>query len=126
MLLQARIFMQICQKLRFPGWLQGIIALAPCCLPASVFSGRGYAFDVCKSNDTHQSTSVRYVIYIFSWIFRNFGEGCPVYQRWIQWYIVFYVLCFHYLRSSVKALTDGFSVFGRRLVLPRGRTWSAL
>uniref|UniRef100_A0A7S4VJA2 AMP-dependent synthetase/ligase domain-containing protein n=1 Tax=Alexandrium monilatum TaxID=311494 RepID=A0A7S4VJA2_9DINO len=111
MVLQVRVYMQIMELLRAPGWLQGLIALAPCCLPDAVFEGQEYAFDVCES------TSVRtYVLYVFSWLFRNWGDGCAIYWRWIQWYFAFYVWCFHYLRPLVDCA---------QRYLPKGRTWAA-
>merc|ERR1712178_103942 len=103
MVLEARIFLQICEILRMPGWLQGIIISIPCFLPSSVFGGAGAAknsFDICEDAATQQ-----YVQYTFSWIFRNFGPAgtttgvtaCPMYQGWVQWYTACYVWCFHYL-----------------------------
>jgi hypothetical protein len=122
MVLEARIFLQICEILRMPGWLQGIIISIPCFLPSSVFGGdtaAKNAFDICENADTQQ-----YVQYTFSWIFRNFGPAgtttgttaCPMYQGWIQWYTACYVWCFHYLRSLSR-------IAGPHL--PKGPVWSA-
>eukprot|EP00434_Breviolum_minutum_P040527 symbB.v1.2.036012.t1/scaffold4982.1/size32115/2 len=55
-------------------------------------------------------------MWTFSWFFRNFGSGCPMYMRWVSWYLAFYVWCFHYLRPAV-------SILSKRL--PKGRTWAA-
>merc|ERR1712100_107846 len=54
--------------------------------------------------------------YVMSWIFRNFGFDCPVYVRWFQIYVCFYVAAFHYLRPAVALLKDR---------LPNGPTWAA-
>lgn len=50
-----------------------------------------------------------------SWIFRNFGDYCPVYVRWFHIYAVFYVLAFHYLRPIVAAVSKK---------LPSGAVWA--
>nr|AYF56485.1 nonribosomal peptide synthetase 8131 [Ostreopsis cf. ovata] len=111
MVLQVRIYMQIMEKLNAPGWLQGIIALIPCLLPDAVYEGQEYAFDVCEN-----VSAPSYVLYSFSWLFRNWGDGCAMFWRWIQWYFAFYVWCFHYLRPVVARLDR---------VLPKGPTWAA-
>lgn len=55
-------------------------------------------------------------MYTFSWLFRNFGDGCAIYWRWVQWYVAAYVCCFHFLRPAVRCVTA---------VAPKGRTWAA-
>lgn len=112
MVLQARIFMQIMETLRAPGWVQCLMCLLPCVLPDAAFEGKQYAFDVCENN-----AAPEYVLYTFSWIFRNFGDGCAMYWRWVQWYVLFYVMSFHYLRPFVN--------FGSKY-LPSSRTWAAV
>jgi len=115
MVLEARIFLQICEKLRLPGWLQGVIVTVPCLLPNAIFEGREYAFDVCENE-----AAPHYVLYTFSWIFRNFGDGCAMYWRWVQWYVAFYVWSFHFLRPFVA--------WGQRTLPARfkSRTWAAV
>jgi len=98
-----------------PGWLQVIIFFVPCVLPNSVFEGHEYAFDVCE----YESVQT-YVLYTFSWLFRNFGDGCAIYWRWVQVYGVFYVLCFHYLRPLVDLMSR--SVPDRY----KTRSWAAI
>jgi len=110
----ARAFLAIFERLQAPGWLQGIVATIPCLLPDASFEGptaRPFTFDVCKND-----TAPPYVMWTFSWFFRNFGSGCPMYMRWVSWYLAFYVWCFHYLRPAV-------SILSKRL--PKGRTWAA-
>jgi len=114
MILKARIFLGIAKNLHIPAWAQCLIATVPCCLPSSIFETEGgvtYMFDICE----YGSVST-YVQYWFSWLFRNFGDGCAMYYRWVQWYGTFYVWCFHYLRLVVMKLGK---------VLPKGRTWAA-
>jgi len=112
MVLEVRIYLAVMEKLQAPGWLQGILALVPCFLPQSVFEGQEYAFDVCEN-----VAAPTYVLYVFSWLFRNWGDGCAMYWRWIQWYFAFYVWCFHYLRLVVSRAQH---------YLPQGRTWAAI
>jgi len=104
MILQTRIFMQIGEKINCPGWLQAALYFLTCVVD---YPEGDYAFDICEKR-AHAPT---YVLYIFSWIFRNFGSnagdqddvaGCPIVWRWVQWYGFFYVLCFHYLRPLVN------------------------
>ncbi|CAK9061774.1 Tyrocidine synthase 2 (Tyrocidine synthase II) [Includes: ATP-dependent proline adenylase (ProA) (Proline activase) [Durusdinium trenchii] len=114
MVFAARAYLAICERLEVPGWLQGILATIPCVLPDDSFEGRQtrpFTFDVC--NNTNAQV---YVMWTFSWFFRNFGTGCPMYMRWVSWYLAFYVWCYHYLRPVV-------SVLSKRL--PKGRTWAA-
>jgi len=112
MVLRARVYMQLMELMTAPGWLQVALVAIPCFMPSGWFEMGTYAFDVCEFD--HEEN---YVMYWFSWIFRNWGDGCPLYWRWVQWYLVFYVLCFHYLRPLV-------SVVEKRL--PKHRTWAAV
>lgn len=97
MVVKARVFMQICEKLRVHGWIQVAIVVAICLIPKSFLEGGEYAFDVCE--DWSAET---YVLYTFSYIFRNFGDGCAAFWRWEQVYAAFYVLSYHYLRPLVE------------------------
>jgi len=122
MILQTRVFMQIGEVINCPGWLQAIIYFVTCIIP---MPEGDFAFDVCES----KSKAPEYVLYVFSWIFRNFGSkpgddndvaGCPMIWRWVQWYGFFYVCCYHYLRPLVAFLTR---------LIPDGmktRTWAAV
>jgi len=113
MVLQARVFMQIGEKLHVPGWVQGILVSIPCFLPDSAFNNQGFAFNVCGLHSASPP-----VLYFFSWFARSFGGNvCPLYWQWVQWYVAFYVWCFHYLRPLVQWGTPH---------LPKGRTWSAV
>jgi len=111
MVLQARVFLQICELMHLPGWVQGLIISIPCFLPDSAYEGKEYALDVCEYN-----AAPTYVLYIFSWVGRNFGDGCALFWRWVHWYTVAYVWCFHYLRPCVTHVTAR---------LPKGPTWAA-
>mmetsp|Transcript_41865 Transcript_41865/g.76059 ORF Transcript_41865/g.76059 Transcript_41865/m.76059 type:complete len:1174 (-) Transcript_41865:155-3676(-) len=112
MVLRARVYMQFMELMTAPGWLQVALVAIPCIMPDTWFEKDTYAFDVCEFD--HEET---YVMYWFSWIFRNWGDGCPLYWRWVQWYLVFYVLCFHYLRPLVRVIEKR---------LPKHRTWAAI
>ncbi|CAE7602347.1 tycA [Symbiodinium sp. CCMP2456] len=110
----ARLYLEICERIQVPGWLQGILATIPCILPDSAVEGPGrrpFTFNICQSENAQT-----YVMWTFSWIFRNFGTGCPMYMRWVSWYLAFYVWSFHYLRPAVALLSKR---------LPKGPTWSA-
>lgn len=108
MLLQARAILFICEKLRVPGGAQVVLMFLPCICPLAWF-GQSVG-NVCGD----ERTGV--VQYVFAWVFRDWGENCAVYWRWVQWYVCFYVLCFHFLRPLVKLLSPR---------LPRGNTWAA-
>jgi len=114
MVFSARVFLEIGERLQIPGWLQGILATIPCLLPDQMFEGGEYSFDVCEGESA--KTQQTYVMFTFSWLYRNFGDGCAIYLRWVAWYFAFYVWCFHYLRPIVGKLSHR---------LPKGATWSA-
>merc|ERR1712178_386654 len=107
MVLQAIVFLQLCEwvetlgkkiwpSFTFWGWLQLIIVIVP------VFALPTSAGNICGKN-TGASEGTQYVM---SWIFRNFGNDCPVYVRWFQIYLTFYVAAFHYLRPAVALVKD--------------------
>jgi len=96
MVLEARIFMQVCETLKVPGSIQVLLFALSCCIPPSFLEEQQYAFDICE-----YTTAPNYVLYTFSWVFRNFGDGCAIYWRWVQIYGAFYVFCFHFLRAIV-------------------------
>jgi amino acid adenylation domain-containing protein len=117
MVLQARFFLQVCEWIEklgqkrwqgfyVPGWLQIILCIIP------VFAAPTSAGNVCGEN----STASKGTQYVMSWVFRNFGFDCPVYVRWFQIYLAFYVAAFHYLRPAVALVKDR---------LPNGPTWAA-
>lgn len=106
----VRVFLELGERMKAPGWLQGIVASLPCFVPIE-WEGHEYAFDVCEN-----SSAPVYVMWTFSWIFRNFGTGCAIYYRWVAWYFAFYVWCFHYLRPVVAILDKK---------IPKGPTWAA-
>lgn len=112
MVLQARVFLQLMEKLRAPSWLQALLVLTPCCIPNSAFSGELQLLNVCGT-----PAARTYLNYIFFWIFRDSDNGCFVYIRWIQWYMSFYVLSFLYLRPLVE-------VASKRM--PSNRTFGAI
>jgi len=97
MILQTRIFLQIGEVIGVPGWAQVIFYGATCAIP---MQGSGYLFDFCQDRDQQP-----YALYVFSWVFRNWGNGCPMVLRWVQIYGFFYVLCFHFLRPLVAFIT---------------------
>jgi len=111
MVLQARIYLQICEVLRCPGWLAGVLISIPCVLPNAAFEGKEYAFDICETSE-----APHYVLYVFSWIARNFGDGCALYWRWVHWYTAAYVWCYYYLRLLVRVATPR---------MPKGPVWAA-
>jgi len=57
---------------------------------------------------------------VFSWVFRNWGKGCPIVLRWVQMYGFFYVFCFHFLRPFVAFITK------RIPARCRTNTWAAI
>lgn len=118
MVLQARIYMQIMEKLRAPGWVQGILITIPCFL--GVFDQNAFlsALNVCDTLPPFQTSEGYTVKYVFSWVFRNFGTSCAMYQQWVQWYIAAYVWCFHYLRPLVNYIS-------KSPRLPTGSTYGA-
>jgi len=115
MVFSCRLYMEIMERMRAPGWVTGIIATLPCILPMMLnVEGSEYAFDVCESNSAPE-----YVLYTFAWIYRDWGgtdNGCPIYWAWISWYFAFYAWSFFYLRPVVAWVSK---------MLPKGPTWSA-
>jgi len=112
MVLEARLYLAIMEKLRCPAWLQSLIIVIPCVLPSSVYGEGGTALDFCKSGDQPVA-----VLYLLSWVFRNWGTSCPIFLLWVHMYTAFYVWCFHYIRPVVGFVT-------RRA--PKGAHWAAL
>lgn len=115
MMLQSRILMQLFEWARLPSWLQVALFAVPCVAPMEEDT---YAFDVCEN-----VSAPTYVLYTFSWIFRNWGHGtvgCPIIYRWVQMYSFVYVVCFFYLRSFVDLLSR--KIPGRL----RTATWAAV
>jgi len=132
MVLEARLYLQICEKLGLPWWVQGLVASVPNVLPTNFFEGGEYLVDVCEYDGVET-----YVSYIFSWVFRNFGDGCAIYWRWVHWYFTFYVWCYHLLRPCMELATrirqrfqanssSGGSALLRALSRIEGRTWAAI
>lgn len=111
MVLEARVFLAVGEKLRVPGWLQTVVAVIPCFLPNAAWEEQEYLWDFCESGTAPQP-----IRYILSWVFRNFGEGCPLVWRWMMWYWAFYIFAFHYIRHIVDFVTPR---------LPKGATWGA-
>jgi hypothetical protein len=121
MVLQVRLYLFVCERLNdqlrcMPPWLQLVLISIPCCLPHSIFSvdqGVEHAWNFCEAG-SGASGSVKYVM---SWVFGNSGSSCAMFWRWVHWYVVFYVLCYHYLRPAVTWISPK---------LPTGRTWAAV
>lgn len=126
MVFSARVYLELCERLYaqglyLPGWVQCLLATAPCCLPDSVFEGKEYGFDICENQS--DSGTPHYVMWTFAWLFRDFGDGCAIYWRWVSWYLAFYVWCFHFLRPMVE-LTKRYLT---KVIPPSsGATWSAV
>lgn len=125
MVLTARVYMQICEVLHVPGWVQGLIMTIPCFVSASSDT-RASAFDVCVPaaainpvDASDWASNYKITKYVFAFVFRDFGAtdgGCPMFLGWVQWYLAFYVWCFHYLRAFVGTATTH---------LPKGPVWAA-
>jgi len=114
MILEARIYLQICEWARVPSWLASIVIVLPCFTPGSWFYDDDYIWDICGEGNT----APEWLKYIMFWIFRSDpSHNCPVYQRWVQWYVVFDVWCFYYIHSIVHKATK---------ILPSGATWGAI
>jgi len=114
MVLKARIFMQIMEWLKSPPWLTILLCAIPCFLPSSLFTNGTYLFDVCP-----EGAAPVWIQYIMAWIFRSFGNNCPIYQCWEHWYTTFYVIAFHVQRPLLN-------YFQRSNNLLKGATWGAI
>eukprot|EP00931_Biecheleriopsis_adriatica_P036942 TRINITY_DN2120_c0_g3_i1.p1 TRINITY_DN2120_c0_g3~~TRINITY_DN2120_c0_g3_i1.p1 ORF type:complete len:1142 (+),score=165.38 TRINITY_DN2120_c0_g3_i1:59-3484(+) len=101
MVLQAKIFVRLCDKACVPPWLQIVVAAWASWL-GPLFSG-----DFCKDTDLPTAAKLPLI-----WIF----DGCNIWIRWVEWYATFYVICFHYLRPTVTWVTQR---------TPKGTTWAA-
>jgi len=106
MVLEARILLWVGEKLRLPGWLQSILYFIPCVVPVISVG------DVCADSNAPRSLQ-----YVMAWIFRTFGDQCPVYQSWMHWYLAFYVWCFHGMRPLVALVSKR---------VPQGEGWAAI
>lgn len=113
MVLQARFLIFLGEKTRCPGWLQVLLVFWPCCLPSSMFVGSEYLWDGCSESSTLSIPAQ----FFLSWLFRNFGDGCAVFYRWVWWYVVFYIAAYHWLRPGIKIVTP---------YLPSGPVWAAM
>jgi len=96
MVLQARVFMQLGEWMRLPGWLQVFVFACPCLIPSSTLKMHEHIYDICADKSISSST-----LYMASWLFRNWGSSCPAFERWMQAYGACYVWAFHYLRPFV-------------------------
>lgn len=117
MVLEARLYMQICEWItdavcssspkarNYLTVFWCLIICVPLALPESDYG-----------NYCQDPTSVG-VQYVLSWIFRNFGGSCYIYKRWFHIYLVFYVWSFHGLRPLVNIASKH---------LPKSPTWAAL
>jgi hypothetical protein len=108
MVLQARVFLQICEKLRIPNWAQVALISMPGVIGAGSVSHVG---DACALKDTSNFTK-----FILTWVFGTNGGQCAAWVRWVHSYVMIYVICFHYLRPLVER-------FAKRL--PKGPAWAA-
>merc|ERR1712084_91416 len=102
------MFMGLCEALKIPGWCQlAIIA------QASLWGiGRfDYLGGICAAESSPMALK-----YLGMWVFGPNGYGCPVWARWVHWYTVFYVACFHYLRSAIMYCARA---------APAGPAWAA-
>merc|ERR1712000_623595 len=101
----ARLYMQIGEWLRVPGWIQSIVIALFLIIPNE-------AGDYCGASTPD---SVKFLLTL---IFRANGRGsCPIFLRWFSIYTMSYVWCFHYLRPLVNLSTKH---------LPSSPTWAAV
>merc|ERR1712023_507375 len=120
MVLQARLYLQICE------WLTNLVPG-----PASIYKGNKlyatifWCVIICIPIFLPEADYVNVcdgtnpvgVMYVFAWVFRDFGGSCYIYKRWFHIYLVFYVWSFYWLRPLVD-------LGSKRL--PRGPTWAAV
>jgi len=105
MTFSARLYMQVGEWLKMPGWLQSLVIVLPLLIPNE-------AADFCGSSTSDV------VNYLLTLMFRSNGSGsCPIFLRWFSIYVMCYVWCFHFLRPFVNLSTKH---------LPSGPTWAAL
>jgi hypothetical protein len=114
MVLQSRVLLQIFEKLNIPGWGQLIIVSSTEWLfyivrwIAGMFNhdiSPVYQFlNVCSAETAEgEKLFPVWIRYIGAWIFGSGrSDGCAMYWRWVWWYVIFYVFCFHYLRPIVE------------------------
>jgi len=101
----ARLYMQVGEWLKMPGWLQSVVIALLIFIPNE-------SADFCGSSTPDG------VNYLLTLVFRSNGQGsCPIFLRWFSIYMACYVWCFHGLRPLVNLSTKH---------LPSGPTWGAL
>jgi len=100
MVLQAKLYVVLCDCLRIPPWAQ--VGFACWCS----YSGPLFAGDMCvKEVDAGLRFGVTWLL-----------DGCWIWIRWVEWYAAFYVFCLHYLRPIVKWMSQ---------MVPHGPVWAA-
>jgi len=99
MVLEARVFMSFCERLRLPPLVQALLITIPCFLPDSVFGGQDYAMDICAGGWMWPE-----VEFLINWVWLTYpGDArCALFWRWMHWYTAYYVWCFHFIRPIVK------------------------
>jgi len=108
MVLEARAFLSLCERLSIRPLCQEVLVSIPGIYGVGSFQSWG---DLCSSDV--MPVSVRYVL---MWGLGTNAEGCSIWARWVHWYVMFYVVCFHYLRPLVSLVTK---------VVPKGPAWAA-
>lgn len=94
MLLEARLCIALWQLLRVPPPVQCLAHLLLC-----IFMGQ-YALDPCTpgaSPDAYQWG----LLWVFGATSPDAGM-CPILVNWVQWYLLFYILAFHYVRFALE------------------------
>jgi len=99
MVLEARVFMSLCERLKLHPLAQAALITVPCLLPSWVFGGQDYALDICAGGWMWPE-----VEFLLNWVWLTYpGEArCALFWRWMHWYTGYYVWCFHFIRPVVQ------------------------
>merc|ERR1711957_541701 len=109
MILESRLIIFIGQLLHAPPWCQISVPLS-----LALF-GPTSAIDPCIAGVPI------WLQWLCGWLFGTFNffdylhGGCAIFYNWVQWYVVVYVVGFHYCRPAVTCVTkfaNGTGCFG--------------
>ncbi|CAE7476612.1 unnamed protein product [Symbiodinium microadriaticum] len=128
--MQARLYLEICERIKATSAFCPILLLKARAARArdeviatALLHCQGYPGGQCKGvSFTAWQLQMRcwkaMAQQLLWWIFRNFGTGCPMYMRWVSWYLAFYVWSFHYLRPAVALLSKRLPKVMMALLVP--------
>lgn len=102
MIVKARLFMALCEKLKVPAKPQILLMLIPSVMAGlsllfpNAFGFWGKGLDLCQPS---MNDALRYILV---WVFGN--RECSVFVGYEQQFLLYYIIGFHYLRRAIVAV----------------------